>query len=324
VTKVRCIFSDLDGTLCHFDRDTCKHGVTVTDDQGGATALARNSEGEQRTCRLLPTSTMGNGVVSDETVRLVDELRKEGVKFVVVSGARTTTILKRIPLLPRVDACISETGSRVMYAPPNDPGPACDVASRMKLDTQWASKFEHVTGPLDGGLPVAQRQGSLWDLYREMEALGLRVDSNGYTGCFRVDCKKEEEISKISKFTEDREGLAKRELSHAMNLGKYDFFPAVAGKGNTVKYLQELWGLQKEECVCLFDDDNDLPMTEVCGVSMLPGVTSDSVRKRLGTEKDWILARCAGTGVFATEELLQRIVEQVRKPALSEDGCLQF
>lgn len=53
---------------------------------------------------------MGNGVVSEETIRLVDDLRKEGVKFVVVSGARTTTIMNRLPLLPRVDAAVSETG----------------------------------------------------------------------------------------------------------------------------------------------------------------------------------------------------------------------
>jgi hypothetical protein len=31
-------------------------------------------------------------------------------------------------------------------------------------------------------------------------------------------------------------------VSWAMNLGKYDFFPAGSGKGNAVRYLQQQWG----------------------------------------------------------------------------------
>ncbi len=65
---IRCIFSDLDGTLCHFDRHTKHFGVRVTTDEGNGVATVRNTEGEERSCRLLPTSTMGAGVISDKTV----------------------------------------------------------------------------------------------------------------------------------------------------------------------------------------------------------------------------------------------------------------
>eukprot|EP00282_Hemiselmis_andersenii_P036498 CAMPEP_0169448630 /NCGR_PEP_ID=MMETSP1042-20121227/12160_1 /TAXON_ID=464988 /ORGANISM="Hemiselmis andersenii, Strain CCMP1180" /LENGTH=127 /DNA_ID=CAMNT_0009560275 /DNA_START=74 /DNA_END=454 /DNA_ORIENTATION=- len=124
VTKVRAVFSDLDGTLCHFDRDTRKHGVVTEEDPltPGEATVRNTHTGETRRCRLLPTSTMGNGVVSDETARLVGELRKAGVIFVVVSGARSSTIMKRLPLLPHLDAAVSETGSRVMYAPEGEQG----------------------------------------------------------------------------------------------------------------------------------------------------------------------------------------------------------
>ena len=81
----------------------------MTEEVGGK-AVVRNSDGEERSCRLLPTSTMGNGVVSEESIALVAKLRAAGVKFVVVSGARSTTIIKRLPLLPHVDAAVSETG----------------------------------------------------------------------------------------------------------------------------------------------------------------------------------------------------------------------
>lgn len=325
VHTVKAIFSDLDGTLCHFDRDTSKHGVVTTEEEGGGYAKVFNAEGDERRCRLLPTSTMGNGVVSRETADLVSKLRAAGVKFVVVSGARNTTILKRIPLLPHVDAAVSETGSRIMYAPVGGSAfvPEKDAdPSLMSLDVDWAARFEHITGPLSSALPAEEREGTLWDLFRELKAMGLKVDANGYTGCFRVDCKTPQHVEMITRVAGDAEGLAKRELGHAMNLGKYDFFPAMAGKGNTVKYLQEKWGLKKEECVALFDDDNDLPMAEACGAGMLPSVTSNSVRARLGSEPDWILAERAGTGVFATEELLERILKQVQEASgVGDEAC---
>ena len=68
-------------------------------------------------------------------------------------------------------------------------------------------------------------------------------------------------------------------VTWAMNLGKFDFFPALSGKGNVVSYLQQKFGVRPEESACLFDDDNDLPMAEGCAIHLLPGLTSDSVRR---------------------------------------------
>ena len=84
-----------------------------------------------RTGTLLPTSTMGGGVISNRTKELISALRKAGVLFAVVSGvghslrkagfsrqitylknpgARTTTMIERIALLPPVDCYVCETG----------------------------------------------------------------------------------------------------------------------------------------------------------------------------------------------------------------------
>mmetsp|Transcript_42522 Transcript_42522/g.98946 ORF Transcript_42522/g.98946 Transcript_42522/m.98946 type:complete len:195 (-) Transcript_42522:18-602(-) len=194
----------------------------------------------------------------------------------------------------------------------------------MTLDTDWARRFEGVTGPLEAGGLAEERKGTLWDLFRELKDMGLNPDSKGYTGCFRVDCKTPESVEKIERVASDKAGLSGRGLAHAMNLGKYDFFPQVAGKGNTVKYLMDKWGLKPEECVAMFDDDNDLPMAEACGAGMLPGVTSESVRARLAHEPDWTLAEAAGSGVFATEELLQRLLKQVTAPIPGDGGVLKF
>lgn len=69
---LRAIFSDLDGTLVHFPKWFERHGVTMVD-RDLARNLARvvSANGDARSCRLLPVSTMGDGVVSDRTVELI-------------------------------------------------------------------------------------------------------------------------------------------------------------------------------------------------------------------------------------------------------------
>ncbi len=56
-----------------------------------------------------------------------------------------------------------------------------------------------------------------------------------------------------------------------------------------------------------------------CGIGC-----SASVQERLAHEKDWIVAQRAGTGVFAAEELLRRILAQVQHPCPGPDGCLSI
>jgi len=309
--QIKCIFSDLDGTLCHFERDTIKHGVKTTENKEMCTAIVRNKDGQTRACRLLPASTMGNGTVSERTIELVGKLRAHGVKFVIISGARTTTIQERLPFLPLVDAVACETGSKIFYPPDSTTEPV--KASSWMMDEEWSKRFEKVTGPLNTDTPAVSRQGTLWDLFREMKALRLDPDARGYYGCFRVKCRSPESLEILSGIISDSHKLDSMGIAHAMNLGMYDFFPKSAGKGSTVRYLQQKWGLREEECVALFDDDNDLPMAALCGAGFLPGITSASVQARVEEERNWRIAESAGTGVFATEEILEQILQQVER-----------
>ena len=45
--------------------------------------------------------------------------------------------------------------------------------------------------------------------------------------------------------------LAERGISHAMNLGMYDFFPLLAGKGPSVQFLQVFVCPCVRVCVCV-------------------------------------------------------------------------
>jgi len=259
--------------------------------------VVESPSGERRDCRQLPSSTMGPGLVSERSVELVERLRSEGVLFVVVTAARKSTLHERLPLLPTCDAAVAETGSRVYLDG--------------ELDVGWAAALEPVCGPLEREIDPGERPEPLWQLFRRLkEVEGLKVDGRSYYGCFRVDTLGSEDTEQ--RLLEVIHGELPEGIAWAMNLGKYDFFPALSGKGNVVAYLQRKWGLAEEECACLFDDDNDLPMALRCGQQLLPGLTSASVRRAAAENPQWQVASCAGQGVFAIEECLEALLQRAR------------
>ena len=119
VKRTRAIFSDLDGTLVHFPAWFEEHGSTIVSRNPEARrGVVRSPDGEQRECRLLPSSTMGDGCVSERTVELVDALRAEGVLFFVVTAARKSTLLERMPLLPAEPVHVDQKQAAFRQLPP--------------------------------------------------------------------------------------------------------------------------------------------------------------------------------------------------------------
>jgi len=292
--RIRAAFSDLDGTLVHFSQWFEEHGVRlaqeVTDDNP-TFAIVEDSAGERRECRVLPKSTMGLGYVSERTVQLVDSFRAKGALFIVITAARKSTLLERLELLPACDVAVGECGTRIYY--------------KGELDTAWAARFEDVSGPLETDLPPEERTQPLWQLCQRMVAAGLSVDLRSYYGCFRVDVRGSKEHKDL---VEGFRSSMDPRIDCSMNLGKYDFYPAMCGKGNAVRYLQEKFKLDPSECAALFDDDNDLPMARECGVRLLPALTSDSIVDAVSKNPTWRVAKRCGQGVFAIEELLEFLV----------------
>ena len=310
--RVKAIFSDLDGTIVHFPRWFEAHGTKVISrDLELKRAVVQSPTGETRECRLLPSSTMGDGFVSERTIELVKALRDEGIAFVIVTAARKSTLFERQPMLPACDAACCETGSRVYLG--TDDG-------LTGLDLEWAGRFEHITGPLDRELDVSERPEPLWTFFRLLQTSvpGLKCDARSYYGCFRVDTNDDPSVEAAL-----REVIASQlpaGVDWAMNLGKFDFFPAASGKGNVVGYLQGKFGVSEAESVCLFDDDNDLPMASRCGVHFLPGLTSDSVRRAATEHPGWVVPPNEGTGVFAIEACLEMLLERVRREKAAQEA----
>ena len=259
---------------------------------------------ERRECLLLPSSTMGPAFLSLRTVQLVDALRSRGVIFGVVTAARRSTLLERWPLLPSCDVIVGESGSR-MY-----------VGGELDLD--FSDRFAHISGPLERSSPPEARVEPLWEFYRQLGRVvpQLKRDARSFYGMFRCDTLGDTAIEAALR-THVAEALPEG-VAWTTNLGKYDFYPAAAGKGNAVRHLQARFGVGRAESACLFDDDNDLPMADACGRHLLPTLTSTSVRRAAAQRPSWCVAQREGQGVFATEELLEALLALATEEAISE------
>jgi hypothetical protein len=237
------VFSDLDGTLIHYPSN-----------------LDEALRGERsHDFVVLPSSSTGMvGVISAKSLQLVREIRLKGVKFVLVSGMRASTLMKRLPYLPKSDAYCCENGGRIFYPTMVKSSGAFYVQPKMfngatiddllpfyiVEDAIWRRMIEHSNvagqsevlgkdyfGSESPGLdvPLIERSGLLWKFASILTDQGLTVDGTGYSTCFRVNRQHQKDPalfeSLINGVIEIPIGL-----SSSTNLGCVDFYPLLSGK----------------------------------------------------------------------------------------------
>jgi hypothetical protein len=245
-TMVDIVFSDLDGTLIHYP--------TNSDDN-------IKKDYSRDICRLPPSSTGMVGVISSETLRLVRDIRRTGVKFVLVSGMRSSTLLKRTPYLPKADAYCCEDGGRIFYPIPRAIGtfavhPKTFVSAHdndlesfsLVEDMEWRTKMEHVDAAgkdgyvgqhLNSSLQVdecpsqiSERVGRLWSFARFLEERGFVVDTKDYSTCFRVNKQQQKDTTDFDLLLNEVIDDLPPGLSTSANLGCIDVYPSLSGKKN--------------------------------------------------------------------------------------------
>ena len=300
-TMVKIVFSDVDGTLVHYPSEP------------------RESEEGNKIISLPASSTGMRGIISSKTLTLCQELRRmKNTKLVLVSGMRTSTLIKRLPYLPKADAYASEGGGRIFYCdekPTKDD--TCIIPVQfdgatdedlkhftLREDENWRKKMSDDGAGSDGYkgdamdvflgkqkkdskiIPLNNRNGRLWDFARDLQRKGFVIDYNGYTNSFRVNKKQQTKITDDEFQTLNTMDFASYGLGSSVNLGCVDFYPETSGKKNCCGYLASYFNKQKvdieellESCICLCDDDNDLEMADACGRVFLPSISSTSMQE---------------------------------------------
>ena len=136
---ITVVFSDVDGTLVHYPTTPLVETTTRAHDNNDWLAL--------------PASRTGlRGYLSARTLQLCQTLRNDGkVKLVIVSGMRTSTLMQRLPYLPRAHAYCSESGGRIFYVP-NEQGNEENNELRLQPpfvlveDVEWKRCMQAVVG----------------------------------------------------------------------------------------------------------------------------------------------------------------------------------
>jgi len=346
------LFSDLDGTLIHYE-DQLSDGIRIEPDDGVSGRVNLVYDTLPKTivpCRVLPTLTKGCGYLSERVVELVDTLRVHGVFVALLTGARSSTLYRRLPLLPVVDAIAWENGGRLMWR--------ADAA--YVEDVTWARRLEPWTGPhpwcaadecvvpreQDSPYPSTAVDGSsdehpdpvapLWQAASELATAGWMLDTREYYTAFRVDIASSlrsrnvqwERPASSTAATTAVNGVVTEQhmqaaaadirarvtplgLQTASNLGKLDVFPGCSGKRNVAEYILARTGCTRDQAVAMIDDDNDIELAEWCGSAYLPNVSHEHVRAVIQEHPEWKLSTFSGP--LATEEALTAVLERVKQ-----------
>jgi hypothetical protein len=242
--SIDVVFSDLDGTLIHYP--------TYVD------ALLKNKSATD-TIILPPSSTGMVGVISSATLRLIRDIRQMSVKFVLVTGMRASTLLKRMPFLPKADAYCCEAGGRIFYPieptvggytvrPKSFMGSVTSDLDPFSLveDLEWRNRLAQVDAagedgfvghelspnPNIGAIPMSQRKGRLWEYAQLLVAKGCVIDTYGYSSCFRLNREQQVSVSDSDSLLNIVSSSLPIGLSTSTNLGCIDIYPSCSGKRN--------------------------------------------------------------------------------------------
>ena len=169
--QLKIIFSDVDGALIHYPKKTEKGDSATTTQQPEPPATLESS---RQILALPPSATGMKGIISAQTLQSCRDLRQRGVKLVLVSGMRTSTLLNRLPYLPRADAYCTEAGGRIFYP------------TEAALEEEVASEFQHQWTPVEFSgaspedlQPFGLREDTTWRKRMELEQA---AGSDGYAG----------------------------------------------------------------------------------------------------------------------------------------------
>jgi hydroxymethylpyrimidine pyrophosphatase-like HAD family hydrolase len=261
---------------------------------------------------------------------------------------RTTTLLNRLPYLPKADAYCSEAGGRIFY-PTEQLKEACFTVEPKSFqgatnadlkpfgiveDMEWRQQVEEYTGKfdMDGSsfpdlksfvsTPVQDRESSnLWDFARDLEKKGYVVDIKGYSSCFRLNKKHQTQISDEDFYRlVDKEALKKAGLDTSVNLSCIDIYPVMSGKKNCCQYLGEKLFpdvpkdfILSKNSVCLCDDDNDIEMASAVRHAFIPSLHSKTMEQVIQKNQEHFTETykrdSSGSGTGASDLALRLILE---------------
>ncbi|KAK3248150.1 hypothetical protein CYMTET_42374 [Cymbomonas tetramitiformis] len=242
------IFCDIDGTIAHYPDILTTLGKIIPSPESTTGIAFEDKESGQRYDILAfpPSSTGLQGYISVHTLELIRDLRRQGHVFVIISGARYSTIMERLPYLPQADAYVVENGGRIFLTDSR-----ALTALPASEDMKWRETHNEVAGSVhEVSKPIAERQGPLWDVYRSLKDGQWPVDARSYTTEFRV--KATPSLGKTEEMLCEALGKLPSTMTSSYNLGSADVYPATSGKDLAAAYLMKHFDVATDRSFCMW------------------------------------------------------------------------
>ncbi len=235
------------------------------------------------------TLAMTDKSVSKGNYEAIEKLINSGKHFAVATGRMTYSAKREIlPKLPNIEY-ISTFNGAVVYDVKNEKTVAENsINSDGLLEILEYTKKRNLYAQIYDEEVITEKINFITDFYtsickakaREVGDLASYVKRNNFSS---------PKVMVVGENIDDLRGemqdLFKDKFEIARCYDKmYDFTPKGINKGNAVKLLCDVWGIEPSECVAVGDELNDLPMIEFAGV----GVAVNNGAKELKEKADYI------------------------------------
>lgn len=198
---IKIIFSDIDGSLIHYPKHFDETQQQLDDDN--------------KILALPPSATGMRGIISSKTLATCRDLRiKKGVKLVLVTGARTSTLLNRLPYLPKADAYCTEAGGRIFYPTDID---CCNEEIAQSQFTYTPVEYSGAAADSEDLKPFGLQEDLTWRKRMEMGGAGTEsfagneVLSNRCDESDEVECMIDYDSVEGFPFVEDEVPITQRQ-----------------------------------------------------------------------------------------------------------------
>ncbi len=221
-------------------------------------------------------------IFTEGVKKCVKELETKGVKFALVTGrmnASTKKVAQKLGtngiLVSFQGGCVLD-GDKVLYQKFLNP----DVIPEI---VQWARENKiHINVYIDDDLYVEMDDNEI-ALYSKQQNIDyihtedfLSLDLNKVYKIVAIDTKNADRVEKWRKYLKEK-------YPNFYIVKSTDFYCEIlspeATKGSAVRFLQDYYGLKKEEILTIGDQENDIELLKSGGVKIAMGNATDELKK---------------------------------------------
>ncbi len=223
----------------------------------------------------------GQSEISSENLRAIDELTRRGIHFVPSTGRTFSELPKEIVSNPAIRYVIHSNGAVVLDRQTNQRSLTCIPNETTKQILDVLNSYEtHITVRQDGNcfVDAALTDETSYDYYNVCEPHRVVVRKFAkYLDDLKVFCYQAEDVEVVSAFFHDVSKIAdcRKQIEELGNLrvvavDKYnlEIMNIHAGKGNALRALADMAGVDIADTISIGDSDNDESMIRAAGFGL--------------------------------------------------------